>query len=62
MKGKTQGLPEAGPDSARHSPGMGLGVVEESVSVIIVEMLDKTQEERSSLSPDYEAGRRPVVF
>ena len=44
MKGKTQGLPEAGPDSARHSPGVGLGVVEESVveaGVIVVEVVDE---------------------
>ena len=44
MKGKTQGLPEAGPDSARHSPGMGLGVVEERVvkaGVVVVEVVDE---------------------
>lgn len=44
MKGKTQGLPEAGPDSARHSPGVGLGVVEERVveaGVVVVEVVDE---------------------
>ena len=44
MKGKTQGLPEAGPVSARHSPGVGLGVVEERVveaGVIVVEVVDE---------------------
>ena len=45
MKGKTQGLPEAGPDSARHSPGVGLGVVEERVVeagvIVVVEVVDE---------------------
>ena len=49
MKGKTQGFPEAGPDTARHSSLLGMGVVVGGLEVgevveagvVVVEVVDE---------------------